>query len=544
MPTLVLIATDGTGNTYTLPMASYNNAPTLSGHNSVNINGVTYHYWSTVLRASSTTMSDGTLAFDIPNGLYHVHDINSGYKIRVSLAETGQIQFGPLYVGDTNVGNGSSGGGSNVDDRYIGVCEITTSYGTALACIYSRESANFAGYYIQYAFCFDGIEDIITPDTPTPPYHGDTGHGGGAGDSGGTGGMGSGIDDGDQVSTHKDLDETAKQALLGYGLNAYVIDSGNLLALHKWLWGYDEDYMTALWKKWENYKFNPMAGIVACHRLPNELKPATATAVNVKLAGITLQTSGGLTGVTAAPFSSLANRVWSSEYTVNIYAPKGDFTDFANVQMGVFLPFCGTMALDPTQVMGRPGSPGAVRVQYCCNALTGDCTAFVRGSDQFGNTTILGVANGNCAETHPLCGNDNGMSQKVSGLMSVVGGLAGSILTQNPAPAVGGAISGVSQVAAAQNHTQIIGQPGGANGWASLWTCYVYAYWNVPLDVNDDGEETGYYNTEYGRPSFVSASVSDFSGFTMLSLHADGIATASDEEKREIERLCSEGIII
>ena len=454
------------------------------------------------------------------------------------------MRFGPLFVGNTQLGDGAGNTGSDVSDRYFGVCEISTQYGTALAMVYARESASYAAYYVNYAFCYDGIENIITPDTPpTPPYHGDTGHGGGAGDSGGTGGMGDGIDDGDQLTTHDDLDEPSKQALLGYGLNAYVIDSGNLLALHKWLWGYDEDYMTALWKKWENYKFNPMAGIVACHRLPLELKPATAAAVTVKLAGVTLQASN-LTSVSAAPFSSLANRVWSSEYTVNIYAPKGDFTDFANVQMGIFLPFCGTMALDPTQVMGRPGSPGVVRVQYCCNALTGDCTAFVRGSDQFGNTTMLGVANGNCAETHPLCGNDNGMSQKVSGLMSVVGGLAGSILTQNPAPAVGGAISGVSQVAAAQNHTQIIGQPGGANGWASYWSCYVYAYWNVPLDVNDDGEETGYYNAEYGRPSFVSASVSDFSGFTMLSIHADGIATASDEEKREIERLCSEGIII
>ena len=544
MPILRLVHTV-TGVQYSIKIGDSYPVPGLFTRNYVDVGSERYYKWDSV--ENITTQSGvATMNVDnvIPNGVYYIGDSSTNTTVKCQIDKTG-VTFKDITVHGTVIGSVIDNLGSDNPLRVFAFCSKPTSYGDAL---YFATDAKIAESepteYVDLTCMGKAVSLSAVSAGFDKPYNGDPGHGGGAGDSGGTGGSGTGINDGDQISTHSDLDETGKQALLGYGLNAYVIDSGNLLALHKWLWGYDNDYMDALWKKWQNYKFNPMAGIVACHRLPNELKPATASAVNVKLAGLTLQSSGGLTGVSAAPFSSLANRVWTSEYTVNIEAPKGDFTDFANVQMGIFLPFCGTMALDASQIMGRPGSDGVVRVQYCCNALTGDCTAFVRGTDQFGNTTMLGVANGNCAETHPLCGNDNGMSQKVSGLMSVVGGLAGSILTQSPAAAVGGAISGVSQVMAAQNHTQIIGQPGGANGWASLWTCYVYAYWNVPIDVNDDGTEIGYYSSEYGRPSMCSGVVSDFSGFTMLLVHADGIGAASDEEKREIERLCAEGIII
>jgi hypothetical protein len=381
-----------------------------------------------------------------------------------------------------------------------------------------------------------GISANYFEDAIAEPYMPDFDYGGGAGDSGDTGGYGSGIPEGDRIGTHNELDEPSKQALLGYGMHAYIVDGMNLAALSKYLWGASPAYQTAFWSRWENYKYNPIAGIISCHRLPAQLCPSGGSATPISIAGLTLSGGDlGLDAVNGSPF--LFNRVWTNTYSVPITPPKEDFTDFSNVTMGIYLPFVGELALDPSQCMGRHDHPGRVYVQYCCNALTGDCAAIVLAEDQFGYVNCVGAATGNCAEKHVITGNDNGMAQTVGGLNSIVGGLTGAAITQNPIAAVPGVVSGISQIMAAPHHTQIVGNPGGSSGWCSQWTCYVYMYYNVPI-------ETDNYNPEIGRPSMASGVVGDYSGFNTFAVHADGIGKASDEEKREIERLCADGIII
>lgn len=491
----------------------------------------------TVYKRALNPRHSGGILFDssdswstCPAGTYKLGSTDSLKTIELEFDyESGQLRCGFTNpkIGSYNLNWGAI---YNLPEENGKCCFVAFDYGgTTYIGVAINSTTNPDKFMVGQAISANYFDEAVAK-----PYMPDYDYGGGSGDSGDTGGYGDGIPDGDSIGTHDTLDEPSKQALLGYGLHAYVMTGAALLSLTKYLWGVSESYRDAMWKRWENYKFNPIAGVISCHRLPSQLAPSGAAAVPISIAGLTLSGGGepALDAVTGSPF--IYNRVWSSVYSVSIPAPTEDFTDFSGVAVSVYLPFCGTMALDPSQCIG-----GKVYVQYCCNVLNGECAAIVLTEDQFGYVTCAGSATGNCAEMHPLSGNDNGMGGIVSGASTIMSSAVQSLATQNPMPLVGGVVSGITQMITAPHHTQVIGNPSGSAGWCSQWTCYVSVYYNVPIE-----SENAVYNSEFGRPSMDSGIVGDFAGYGEFTVHADNVTGATDFEKREIERLCAQGVIV
>lgn len=540
MPSLTLIgdSAHGTSGVYTLPMASFNNAPSLSNHASTIINGVTYHYWSTILRASSTTMNGGVPAFDIPNGIYHVHDENSGYHMKVSLSATGQYQFGPLYVGDTNVGRGSGGGGVDVSDRYAGVCEISSSYGTALAFIHSRESASFAGYYAQYAFCFDGIADIITPDTPpTPPdpYAPPSGQAGNDSAAGGGGSGGGGYPTGTNTGTPDN-----KKNRAGVGCNIYLCSATAVKAFTKMLWGStNTGFIDAFFKRVQNAVYNPIDSIITCHSLPSAFAPqGTIGTEGIKAGGVDFSTyDANCVGapistewVHAGPFNYVCDETW------------GNYSDYKNTTVHLYLPFCGIVPLDTSLFFGYNGTSHlGIKVDYWCNLLNGNCAAYVTTIDREGDEKLIKVATGNCAQPCPLSGNDRGMQQKLGALFGFAQSLPSAITSGSALGILAGVISpaigAIGQDITASRHTNVVGSLNGAAGFAAATDIQIV--FDIPIPINSEN-----YSLCRGRPSEVSRAVGEYVGHCELEVHADSVNYATDEEKREIEKICLTGILI
>lgn len=82
---------------------------------------------------------------------------------------------------------------------------------------------------------------------------------------------------------------------------------------------------------------------------------------------------------------------------VEIFA-HNDWTDY-ETQIMLYLPFCGTVQIDPTLYMGRK-----VYVSYVVDFISGNCSAAVYTYADNGRKCIIEIASGNCAIELPVTG--------------------------------------------------------------------------------------------------------------------------------------------
>lgn len=303
------------------------------------------------------------------------------------------------------------------------------------------------------------------------------------------------------------------------GIHLYQINSANYGALIDALWG-QGTLSSALWQRWENYKFNPIQGIISSHYIPYELLPDLESTTSVHMAGVDMAPS-----VSAAPCKTQI-----STYTVgSLSIPEffGTALDYSPYTvMRLFLPFCGWIEIDPDRVVG-----GSLTVQYRCDCISGDVCAYVLCTDRTGSNTYMYTATGNCAITLPITGNDQGTGQTLSALSGIVmGAVAGNPL---------GIASGAIGLLSAQHHMQQTGSFAGSISQISDLTCR--------LQIIRPVQSTPKYGQELrGRPSDVGCLIGDLIGTgwsSFSAVHAD-IEGATVDECREIERLLHEGVIL
>lgn len=544
MPSLTLFgdAQWGTSGTYTIPMATYDLEPTFSDRHYVDVDGLAVYYWTIVNRVTGTVMQGGAAAFNIPAGRYHLKSADSIYSIFVELRTTGQYQFGPLYIGNSVIGGGGAGGGSDVNDRFFGVFErVTSSYGTGIGLMFGDTSEGLAGYYAPYVVAFDGIEDaIITPDTPpTPPdpYAPPSGQAGNDSAAGGGGSGGAGYPTGTNAGV-----PDSKKNRANVGVDIYVCNSPAVKAFTKMLWGStNTGFIDAFFKRVQNTVYNPIDAIITCHSLPSAFAPTGGTATGIKAGGVDFSTYDA--ACVGAPVTS--EWVQSSLFT---YSPLeecwGTYADYANTSVSIYLPFCGVVPLEPSAIFAPSGSGGGgVAVQYWCNILNGNCAAFVLGWARDGDYKVLKIATGNCAQPCPISGNDRGMQQKLGAAIGFAQGMLsmGSQYTHGSMPnnfdLAKTYLQAGSQFLTAAQHTEVVGSLNGAAGFAA--STEIILMFDFPIPVESEN-----FTMIRGRPSEVSGSISAFSGYCELEVHADYISGATDFEKREIERLCAQGVIV
>lgn len=309
-----------------------------------------------------------------------------------------------------------------------------------------------------------------------------------------------------------------------HGLHIYALTLGQFSDLYAEMWS------TNLFRQLNNSKYTPMQGIGALHKMACS-SPAEPTAYNIRLAGATLKTTG---------FICQTQFVESAVYSAQIPRYSGTFLDFApHTQIMLHLPFIGTVSIDPDLVVG-----GGLQVKYIFDLLQGNCTATVRYYDRFGNDSVYGSYNGNCAYQCIVSGSDNGFPAVRGALQTFATG-AVDFGSGNFAGAAAAAIAGGINIATAQHHFSRQGNSGGNS--AAIGCTDLFVKITMPQDVdttNIQGGQGNYRVNNLGYPAAGGGKVEDYTGhYVEAVVHAD-IPGATAAEKRRIEQAMSGGLFV
>lgn len=462
---------------------------------------------------------------------HYAGEYTSDHPIMAPVIYSGDIVAGSYHMGTTASPEYLSIG---ISGSYVSVADYTSNGVYLNAIGYQNQYLGFFQCYVDGVECigiavcsstgsvafgvgyFMLVSSNYFEEAEQPPYQptDDTA----AGDPDEQGGYGNGFP---AVSGN---DPTATKSTIfpiGIGTHVYGATPAQLGALSDKLWGRDSTVFAAggLWGKFENYKFNPMAGLLSVHTLPLALVPTPSGSSPINIAGTTLL------DCSASPITTQWTS-WASD-TINVPEPWGSYLDYLTPEISVHLPFIGTIPIDVNAVMG-----GYFYVKYWCDVINGNCAAYIIGKGKKNSSAqIIKTATGNCAYQLPMTGNDNGVGDILGTLkQTVVSGFTGSV----------GGIAGAGfdlGLGTARHHTQTMGSCVGNAGYADSTEVYAIFEWTYPVYSDN-------YNAERGRPSEYSATVGSFSGYSELEIHADSIANATEEEKREIEQTLLSGVII
>ena len=233
----------------------------------------------------------------------------------------------------------------------------------------------------------------------------------------------------------------------------------------------------------------------------------------------------------------------------------------------LYLPFCGSVSLDPELYMGR-----YVNVEYAIDLLTGNCSAYVSYTSDNGRKVITDIASGNCAIDMPITGiqhmtldsqlynaTEQIKAMKVNNAVAGMKGIAGLGLSVASGNAIGSAASALSLGSTIYNtmhneavaeynldHTQLpvkmIGTTGACTGAMCELTPQII-FERPRLPDNTVFSEKSYAHT-VGYACCISSTISHFHGYAEFASadHSGFSATAS--EKNAIMAALQSGVIL
>lgn len=304
-----------------------------------------------------------------------------------------------------------------------------------------------------------------------------------------------------------------------HGLRMYDVGEGAVNALYERLWSQDT------WDKWANRKFSPIGGILSLHRVPLAA-PTAGTVSSVTIAGQQYPV-----GSAALVSDNIAIRNFAE---VQIPEIAGSFLDYAPYCSAMlYLPFIGSVSIDVNTI-----SSGSIAVRYTFDLISGNCIAQVRTVDRDGSAIIYGTYAGNAAYKYPISGNDNGGFAVLGAAAGIAtAGLAVAATGGSAAPLAASIVSGAASSISAEHHLQQAGSlPANTSALGDL---RIYLVITRPAYLTPDG-----YENIKGYPAGDGHTVGSYTGLLSGELHADSIPAATDWEKKEIERLFAEGVII
>lgn len=321
------------------------------------------------------------------------------------------------------------------------------------------------------------------------------------------------------------------------GLHVYRITTATYNAIQESLWG-SGTIGKALWDRFVNYKFNPIAGILGCHIIPKAFMPTvTNTFVQPRASG------SPLIATSDAKYLNTTTTITETARTINMpkfFSSHLNWDPFTSVQL--FLPFCGWVSIPADRCVDTDpdtGNTGSISVQYRCDIITGNVTAFIRCFDGKGKNTFSTQATGNCAIEIPMTGNDNG-SSTVMGAITAAAGVAVGAMTGGLSAAAtiaGAAATGLATQTARHNLQQATQYSGNI---AALGCLCPYLFVTIPTEHTSEE-----FRNLHGLPSGVGLTVGQMNGtgYTELSeFHAEFDCTA--EEQQEIEAIMKGGVIL
>lgn len=200
------------------------------------------------------------------------------------------------------------------------------------------------------------------------------------------------------------------------------------------------------------------------------------------------------------------------EYFGNVF----DYPPYTEVS--IYLPFIGIRHLDPSDVMRS-----TISVKYRIDVLTGACLAEVNVQRDAAGGTLY-TFSGDAAVRYPVS------SGSYMGIVSGLIGVATSVVSGNLLPALGG----VTRL-----HTNVERSGSFTGNTGAMGSKVPYLIISRPQTAMADK-----FETLSGYPSNTYTLLSDCKGFTQVKYcHVENLS-ATETEKKEIERLLKEGVIL
>ena len=219
--------------------------------------------------------------------------------------------------------------------------------------------------------------------------------------------------------------------------------------------------------------------------------------------------------------------------SVSIPENWGNFLDYSQTAIELYLPFIGSVNIDVSECMG-----GSISVEYTVDYFTGMCVANVLcvKTAELPSGKVLSTRpaqhafQGNCAIQVPLSAESYG---------SMVGSLINAC-TQGITNPVGGFI-GIAQDAVAGGMRPNISSKG--NIVANAGFCSVlYPYVRITRPIT---AEPASYQEVMGLPSYINTSLGQCTGLCICDgINLQGIAGATENELNRIRQLCTDGVYV
>lgn len=315
-------------------------------------------------------------------------------------------------------------------------------------------------------------------------------------------------------------DETKASAIGSGFINAYDITSANLLNVGKCL--YSSTMLTMI----ANLFVNPLDAIISLNVFP--YTPHIGSAESVRLLNHQCTTLD--LGVEASGFP-LTKQFRTVDFgSIHIPENWGNFLDYSDTTIELYLPFVGSIELDTSEAMNAN-----INVQYTIDYFTGMCVANVQCTKTVVLPSALNVPatsqhsyQGNCAIQIPLSAVDYG---------SMVGSLVGACATGLANPA--GGVMKLASDAVAGAWKPSVSTKGNivANaGYCSV--LYPYVRITRPITAEPDS-----YQEVMGYPSYINTTLGQCDDFCVcddIDLHT--ITGATPSELARIKQYCQSGV--
>lgn len=234
--------------------------------------------------------------------------------------------------------------------------------------------------------------------------------------------------------------------------------------------------------------------------------------------------------------------------------PYNDFRDYFNATVTCFLPYCGTVELNPIEVINN-----TLHCYYAIDFYTGECTAFLmldNGTHQYlcaSKTGVIGVmipitaTNSGQVSARHIADNARDSSLVVSAISSLFSSVAGA--ASGNVASIGSAVTGLWDVANQQQLLQADRQgrsavlapslSGGSGGASFMLPDSVY----VQIRRGTYARPSNYGST-CAYPSTVSGRLGDFRGYTQCQNPDLSGVSATRTEKSMIADLLQTGVYL
>ena len=317
-------------------------------------------------------------------------------------------------------------------------------------------------------------------------------------------------------STPTPTDESSASESASRLFTVHKLSNTEVDALGNFL--YSNDFISAI----QNMFTEPMDAIIGCFILHYHGTLPLGANETLRLGSIL-----GTSGVTGDKVTNQYMDIDFGSITIpEFYGNVEDYAPYSKAE--IFLPYIGFCAIDVNDVMGA-----SVKLKYTIDIFTGACVARIFVTKN-GTTQEVYNFNGNCAAMVPLTNRDftQGVSHLLTGAVGIIGGIA-----SGGATGVLSATVGASHLMGSPVGTKRSGSVGSNLGAMSNQTPFIMIH--RPRAYN--AANWPYF---YGQPSWWSTTLGRLSGYTRVKeAHLDGI-DCTDDERREIERLLKQGVMV